>query len=466
MLELAADLLPLRGRRFDFSADRSVGGGYAASVLARLGADVCQTAPGDGVDAALAWAECGLMMLCGEDGERPRQGPGAIPSCARGVLRALGMLAPTSALQSLDGARLLTERAALLGLSAQGRVSPNLGCHLLASKDGWIALNLAREQDWALLPAWLQTTVPPIDWPGVEGQVRGWQTQSLVERGRLLGLPVAAAQPAEVTNEPWLRIHRAGKPRAMSVSSRPLVVDLSSLWAGPLCGHLLLQAGARVIKVESVRRLDGARGGNAEFFNVLNADKESVAFDLSSAAGQRQLLCLLQRADIVIEGSRPRALLQMGIDAQELVSAKPGLVWLGISAYGRAEPAANWVGFGDDVAVSAGVATACADPPIFCGDALADPLTGMHAALVALAFWQAGEGALIDLSLRNVTAHCLNYRRDIPRGVVVRDGQYWLLDVEGFAARICAPEQRLTEHCAAEAGTDTQAVLREFAIQC
>ena len=60
------------------------------------------------------------------------------------------------------------------------------------------------------------------------------------------------------------------------------MVDLSALWAGPLAASLLLEAGARVVKVEARDRPDGARSGPRPFFDLLNAGKESVAIDLSA----------------------------------------------------------------------------------------------------------------------------------------------------------------------------------------
>jgi crotonobetainyl-CoA:carnitine CoA-transferase CaiB-like acyl-CoA transferase len=221
-----------------------------------------------------------------------------------------------------------------------------------------------------------------------------------------------------------------------------------------------------VIKVESEKRPDGARGGNANFFDLLNAGKESVVLDLSSGKGRAQLRSLLAKADIVVEGSRPRALKQMGIDAQELLDTVPGLTWVSITGYGRTEPEANWVAFGDDAAAAAGVAMATAVPPLFCGDALADPLTGMHAALAALAFWQGGGGVLLDLSLRNVTAHCLNYHCDIARGLVVKKKGKWQLELDEESFEVKPPLVRQPLSRAPKLGSDTTQVLTEFGIPC
>ena len=96
-------------------------------------------------------------------------------------------------------------------------------------------------------------------------------------------------------------------PESASRPGRPLVVDLSALWAGPLCGHLLHLCGADVIKVESDTRPDGARFGNAAFFGLLNQGKRSVGLDLTRHEGRKTLRQLIDRADVVIESSRPES---------------------------------------------------------------------------------------------------------------------------------------------------------------
>ncbi|WP_162846139.1 CoA transferase [Seongchinamella sediminis] len=460
---LAAGDLPLAGR--DIALNPGVkAGDYAAALLRSLGADTPAPSPLGALEIAGDWAASGLIPLTGSP-DAPMQGPAAIPSAAHGALAALKLLAGGNDLQGLDGASLLSERAAFPGLSRQGRVSANGSCHLLRARDGWLALNLARDDDWALLPAWLEAALDLPCWQQLAERVAQRDISRLLERGRTLGLPVACARPENRRADSWFSLASRG-PGGAGGRSGPLVVDLSSLWAGPLCTHLLGLAGARVIKVESAGRLDGARGGDTDFYNLLNANKESVVLDLASTQGRQQLACLLARADIVVEGSRPRALRQLGIEAEQLVRSVPGLTWISITGYGRGEPEANWVAFGDDAAVAAGVAIATADPPVFCGDALADPLTGIHAAVAAQAFWQSGAGGLLDLSLRGVTAYSLNYHPGVPRGKVLASSGGWRLLLQGESFPLIPPQRRRPASSAAPPGSDTQRVLTEFAIPC
>ena len=178
-----------------------------------------------------------------------------------------------------------------------------------------------------------------------------------------------------------------------------LVVDLSALWAGPLCAHLLSRAGARVVKVEDPRRPDGARGGPAAFFDHLHAGHEFRSLDFRADA--QALRALIASADVVIESSRPRALGALGISAE--AAADAGTVWVSITGHGRTD--GNRVAFGDDAAVAGGlVGSDEHGDPVFCGDALADPLSGLYAAGAALAQLRSGRGGLLDVAMSGVAA--------------------------------------------------------------
>jgi crotonobetainyl-CoA:carnitine CoA-transferase CaiB-like acyl-CoA transferase len=224
---------------------------------------------------------------------------------------------------------------------------------------------------------------------------------------------------------------------------RPLVFDRSARWAGPLCTQLLRRAaGARVLRVESRSRAQAPRSG---YFARLDAGVERVALDLGVASGRDALHRLLERADIVVESARPRALRQLGVEAEAWVAARPGLTWVAISGYGRREPRAGWVAFGDDAAAAAGLAELAGrgtDGPLFCADAVADPLTGLHASVAALVHHEQGGGVLLDLSLRDVAAQATRFA-DAAEGarVVATRGGHAVL-VGGARAAVAAPRPR------------------------
>jgi crotonobetainyl-CoA:carnitine CoA-transferase CaiB-like acyl-CoA transferase len=224
-----------------------------------------------------------------------------------------------------------------------------------------------------------------------------------------------------------------------------------------------------VVKVESTRRPDGARFGPPLFFDLLNAGKESVALDFGTAAGRAQLRRLVECADIVVESARPRALAQVGIDAESLVEEAPGLTWVSITGYGRRDPGAGWVAFGDDAGVAAGLAAATASPggpPLFCGDAIADPLTGIHAGLAALACWRGGGGLLLDLALCNVAAHALAFGPTPPGATVCSSNGGWEVVAGSERAEVASPRARATQGTARTLGADSDAVLEEFTASC
>lgn len=381
-----------------------------------------------------------MMVLTGDAGQAPVMCPVPLAACADGVLDAYRALAGERVFEGTRGSHLLAERAACTGLHRSGAQSQNGHCRLLPSLDGKVGFNLARAEDWELLPALFETG-DVEDWTEVEQRVRSVSTSALVARGRMLGLAVVDAESLPVVPCPWMDIvHRNGKavkPDLTGRRSRPRVIDLSSLWAGPLCSNLWQAAGADVIKVESTRRPDGARYGSQTFFALLNGGKRSVSLDLHESSGQRELLDLMGQADIVLEGSRPRALRQMGIVAEALIDTCPHLTWVSISGYGRGEPRENWIAYGDDAGIAAGLSKILHQATgewLICGDAVADPLTGMHAALAGWASWLAGGGRLVELSLEQTVRHCITATAPADHNYCPRQRQWEQYLVENHIA--------------------------------
>lgn len=456
----------VRGRQLSESWNESgTAAAYAALLLRSLG-QRCVDIHVPSRHPAIAWARSGAMALTGSSEAEPRMCPVALASCADAALAALASLAPAGSFGQVDGAALLGERAAVAGFSRAGLVSSGGACRLLEARDGWLAVNFPRESDWELAPAWLEINTVD-DWSAVAARLRDCRSAELVERARLMGLAVSAeVEPADST-PPWFRQTRLGAQRARGAMASPLVIDLSTLWAGPLCGHLLQQLGATVVKLESQARPDGARFGPEPFFDLLNAGKSSVALDPKKPAQREALLALMHRADIVIESTRPRALAQFGIDAAAVLRESPGLSWVSISGYGRSAPHSHWAAFGDDAGVAAGLSWLldAAGSRAFCADAIADPLTGLHAALAAWSDYLGGGGHLIALSLRDVVAHCAGFDRPRTRSAIRARASDWsrLAAAAGGAA---PPRARRAQEHAPALGADTRQWTSRLGVAC
>jgi crotonobetainyl-CoA:carnitine CoA-transferase CaiB-like acyl-CoA transferase len=360
-----------------------------------------------------------------------------------------------------DPAELIAGRAAFAGLTRGGQVSAGGSSFLLRAADGWCAVTVSRPDDLAAVPA--IAGLLGLDGPSRNGVETPAQARSVLAAAalnrpaeefaaaaQLVGVPAAALPPSALASSglaspalaagarppapgdatlagtagwpPW-RTARIAAPLPGARLAGAVVADLSAMWAGPLCSRLLGLAGAQVIKVESPARPDGARSGNREFFDWLHAGHRSLAADFGTRDGRAVLAALLEVADVVIEASRPRALAAAGL-APDMIAHRPGQVWLSITGYGRSTP--DRVAFGDDAAVAGGlvgwITEGRSAVPVFCADAIADPLTGACGALAVALSLSAGGGELIDLSMRDVAAAFAAAPLDHGPHDVLRDG--------------------------------------------
>lgn len=352
------------------------------------------------------WAASGALALTGRADGPPLVPPGNAATVVREQLAGLGLELPG----------LLGERAAYAGLRRNGPWSCGGAFRVLATRDGHVGLSLARPEDRELVAALIE---------GAES-LEAWSTRTstaeAAARIELLGLPGGAVPSPDPG--PAVTTHVLGERRRRA---EPVVVDLSSLWAGPLAAHLLDLTGAQVVKVESTARPDGARRGSPAFFDLLHRGHRQLVLDLPRELDVLQHL--VADADLVIESSRPRALRQLGLVAEDVVAA--GTSWLSITARGRSSGA---VGFGDDVAAGAGLVVRDGDDVLPVGDALADPLTGVAAAVTGHEALDSPEARLIEVSMLGVAAATLG---PVAAGrVVLEDGAWWAEDDDGrYAVR-------------------------------
>jgi hypothetical protein len=277
------------------------------------------------------------------------------------------------------------------------RTSPNGYCHLLPAADGWFALNLAREDDRAAVPAWLEAKLADTRLPALQALTHDRTIDSLRDRAMLLDIPlgvIAEAQP----NLPR-RIERYPDARERPVSGLK-VLDLSSLWAGPLCGALLAHCGADVLRVEDPRRPDPTARAAPKHWGRIQECKRHLDRPVNIDA----IAPLLGVSDVMITSARPAALARLGLTPSIVRNCYPQLLWVAITAHGWELPGGMRVGFGDDAAAAGGVVAWDDGKPVFLGDALADPLTGLAAAAVALEELGRGSRGLLDCAMAPIAA--------------------------------------------------------------
>jgi len=361
-----------------------------------------------------SWSSSGLGELTGRDdgpglGPPPELVPG-VHSLAEAIARDSTRLGRTV---DVDPLGLMADRARLGDLSRHGPVSCGGSTRLLPSAEGWLAVSLARPSDWELVAAWLGTVAPvaPGDWARVAAAVERKGIDELMARSSGLGLPIARVgeRQARIAHSGGTGDGIGGVPGRQLASGRPpesitdvVVADLSTLWAGPLVGSLLVRAGAQVMKVESSSRPDGARHGSPAHFASLNAGKEHVAVDLVTPGGRRTLQRIVDASDVVITSARPRAVEQLGLDPEGSVRHGRTRIWLSITGYGAGPGSADRVAFGDDAAAAGGLVVRDDRGLCFCADAVADPVTGLAATAAVLDALVRGGDHLLEASMADV----------------------------------------------------------------
>ncbi|QHC21688.1 CaiB/BaiF CoA transferase family protein [Streptomyces sp. GS7] len=190
------------------------------------------------------------------------------------------------------------------------------------------------------------------------------------------------------------------------------VLDLATLFAGPLAATLLGDFGAEVIKIEHPRRPDPSRGhgpakdGVGLWWKLLGRNKRAMTLDLSRPGGRDVLLRLAAGADVVIENFRPGTLEKWGLGWAELSAANPRLVLARVTGFGQFGPYAHRPGFGTLAEAMSGFAALTGEPdgpptlpPFGLADAIA-ALTTSYAVMAALRGRDAtGRGQVVDLAI-------------------------------------------------------------------
>ncbi|WP_282793155.1 CoA transferase [Streptomyces sp. CC224B] len=197
---------------------------------------------------------------------------------------------------------------------------------------------------------------------------------------------------------------------------RPLeglrVLDLATLFAGPLAATLLGDFGADVVKVEHPRRPDPSRGhgpakdGVGLWWKLLGRNKRTMTLDLSTPGGRTTLLRLAADTDVIVENFRPGTLEKWDLGWDELSAANPRLVLARVTGFGQFGPYARRPGFGTLAEAMSGFAAVTGEPdgpPTLPPFGLADSIAGLttaYAVLTALAARdRTGRGQVVDMAI-------------------------------------------------------------------
>ena len=202
------------------------------------------------------------------------------------------------------------------------------------------------------------------------------------------------------------------------------VLDLTVSFAGPYCTQLLGALGADVVKVEHPARADDTRAwgppfweGESALFLSANANKRSLALDVTQPAGRDVLLRLVRRADVFVQSLRPGLAERRGLGPEELTTLNPRLVYCSVGAFGRAGPLSHQAGYDPLMQAAGGIVSVTGEPGrpgVRVGTSLVDQGTAMWAAvgiLLALADRErTRRGRVVDVSLYETAVNLVPYQ--------------------------------------------------------
>ena len=194
------------------------------------------------------------------------------------------------------------------------------------------------------------------------------------------------------------------------------IVDLSTVFSGPMAAALLSDQGAEVIKVESLdgdttRHIGPAKGDLSSSFVAANRGKRNLAIDLKAPAALAVVHALLARADVLIENFRPGVMQRLGLADADLAQRFPALIRLSITGFGPDGPRAADKAYDAVIQALGGVAASQRDPatgaPVVLASTVCDKVTALTAAQAVTAALFArsrdGLGRRVEVSMLDAT---------------------------------------------------------------
>lgn len=195
------------------------------------------------------------------------------------------------------------------------------------------------------------------------------------------------------------------------------VVDFGQAWAGPHFARTLADMGARVIKVESQRRMDVIRGlppwpagampgpNNSGYYNWLNRNKLGVSIDLSTPEGPELAMEIIKISDVLVENFSRGIMDKYGLDYASVQKVNPKILYVSLTAFGVDGPYKEYVMYGRPQIYLSGLAHITGypeNPPHPINISWGDPVGAHHAAFAMLSALhyrnKTGKGQYIELS--------------------------------------------------------------------
>jgi crotonobetainyl-CoA:carnitine CoA-transferase CaiB-like acyl-CoA transferase len=293
---------------------------------------------------------------------------------------------------------------------------------IAAPGGGWLNGDLGSPDDRSLYDTLLGTLPATATAAEITAAAQEWR------------IPVCEYRPRPVSPPlewPWSGPGTVPDGRPQGRSARPLhgitILDLTTMWAGPLATWLLQTLGADIYKVEPDSRPDGTRaadgggiypggvqrrpGWDSALWNALNADKQRLPLDLRQARDRDEFLAQARSADVIIDSFSPRVMPNFGLDP-------PALAPLAVSMPAFPPgPERDWVAYGTGIHARLGLGErsdrSFAAPAVAYPDAIAG-FTGALAVMVALAGRWSGR---IEVPLLSATAPLLHFGGRLGSGV-------------------------------------------------
>lgn len=167
------------------------------------------------------------------------------------------------------------------------------------------------------------------------------------------------------------------------------VIELAQFLSGPLCGMLLGDWGAEVVKVEQPGSGDETRRqgppflcGVGAYFLSCNRNKKSVTLDLKKPKGKQLFLELIRQSDILIENLRPGAMEKLGLSYEDTRDVNPSIIYCSISGFGHSGPYMKKGGYDQVIQGMSGIMSITGEkdgPPVKVGAAISDIAAAMYA---------------------------------------------------------------------------------------